>query len=168
MCPPSKNPPPPSDDDQEIRRAKSSPLPSEPHAPSPKPPSSAPRLYIILRADLPAGLAAAQACHVARRFTKEHPELTCPDDENLVLLAAQNEEELRELDLLLAWEAPLTYRSWFHEPDLPGDEPCGQLTAIAVEGSQTPETALVLRKLLSELPLAFRWLERCTILTAAA
>lgn len=102
------------------------------------------RLYIVVRQDLEAGLLAAQACHVARRFTREHPEVEVSEDENLLVLAAKNEPGLADLFALLQRRDSLASLSTFHEPDLDGS-----LTAIAAMGPAVP-------KLLSSYPRALR------------
>lgn len=102
------------------------------------------RLYIVVRQDLDAGLLTAQACHVTRRFTREHPEVEVPEDENLLVLAAKNEPGLVDVLDLLRSRDTLASLSTFHEPDLDGS-----LTAIAAVG---PAVA----KLLSSYPRALR------------
>ncbi len=122
-----------------------------------------PRLYVLLRGDLPPGLLLAQTGHVTRKFTRAFPQIPVPDDENLVVLAEKDEPSLLRRLELLQWEVPLASIEEFREPDLDGT-----LTAFAVHGGVTPETALLLRKLLSDLPLALKWLERYTLVRDAA
>ena len=123
--------------------------------------ASDPRLYVILRGDLPPGLLLAQTGHVARKFTRRFPDVgvlkggaeerETDEDESLIVLCEKDEPALHDRYLFLRWEAPLAPIVVFREPDL-GDG----LTAIAVHGGTTPETALLLRRLLSSLPLALR------------
>lgn len=126
-------------------------------------PAPDPRLYVILRGDLPPGLQLAQTGHVARKFTRRFPEIPALEDENLIVLAEKDERALLDRYLLLRWEAPLASIEEFHEPDL-----AGTLTALAVHGGSSPETSLHLRKLLSKLPLALEELGRQTRLHDAA
>lgn len=101
------------------------------------------KLYVITRRDLPAGLAAAQACHAVARFCLESPvrardwEREC----NLIVLAVDDEPALEQLRVQLEQQEaePVT----FHEPDLGGE-----LTALACREDARP--------LLSSLPLALR------------
>lgn len=102
------------------------------------------RLYIVVRQDLDAGLLAAQACHVTRRFTREHPHVDLPDDENLLVLSAKDEAGLQELVARLKFGDALAALSTFHEPDLDDS-----LTAIAAMGP-------AVQKLLSSYPKALR------------
>ncbi len=122
-----------------------------------------PRLYVILRADLPSGLLLAQTAHVVRKFTRRFPsagvlkgggqerEEDEDEDESLIVLCEADERALHDRYLFLRWEAPLAPIVEFREPDLDDG-----LTAIAVHGGTTPETSLLLRRLLSSLPLALR------------
>lgn len=96
------------------------------------------RLYVVVRADIPAGLQMAQACHVTREFTLAHPEEDV--GENLVVLHAPNE---RELLRLLHTASPMCLSTAFREPDLGG-----AFTAVAFSGDA--------RRHLSSLPLALR------------
>lgn len=96
------------------------------------------RLYVVVRADIPAGLQLAQACHVTREFTLAHPEEDV--GENLVVLHAPNEPELARL---VHTVDPLCLSSIFYEPDLGG-----AMTAVAFSGDA--------RRHLSSLPLALR------------
>lgn len=94
------------------------------------------RLYVIVRSDLPPGLQLAQACHATREFGNLYP--FCDVGENLVVLQAQDETELRTIvegcrGFLVA---P------FHEPDLGGE-----MTAAAISGAAKGR--------LRRLPLAF-------------
>ena len=97
------------------------------------------RLYVVVRADIPAGLQLAQACHVTREFTRAHPEEDV--GENLVVLAAKSEPELQELFTDARSVCP---RTAFYEPDLDG-----AMTAVALVGEA--------RRLLSSFPLALRY-----------
>lgn len=96
------------------------------------------RLYVVVRADLPAGLQMAQACHVTREFTLAYPEEDV--GENLVVLHARDEAELARL---LVSSDPLCLSKAFREPDLGG-----AMTAVAFSGDA--------QKHLSSLPLALR------------
>jgi hypothetical protein len=98
-----------------------------------------PRLYVVVRADLPPGLQLAQACHATREFGLRYPGLDLGD--NLVVLQVPGEAALHEL-LLEAGDRDLPAVA-FAEPDL-HDE----LTAAAFSGDA--------RALLSSLPLALR------------
>lgn len=95
--------------------------------------------YIVVRADLPDGAQAVQACHAMKRFTLEHHK--CAEIENLALLSVPSERAL--LDLLRRAEDAGVAISAFYEPDF-GDE----LTAIGL-GTNAG-------KLVSCLPLALR------------
>jgi hypothetical protein len=104
------------------------------------------KLYIITRADMPAGYQAVQSCHAIRQFTADHPDA---DNEwftksnYLVLLSVKNELELMRL-IINAFDAGLRY-SVFREPDVGG-----AITAIAIESH--PKAA----ELCKSLPLALR------------
>lgn len=117
-------------------------------------PSAGRRLYIIVRADLDAGLAAAQACHVARKFTRHFAAVPVEEDENLLVLAAKNEQELQAL---LERAGPLGPCSAFHEPDL-----ANSLTAIALGGDLLGGRAV--QRLVSQLPKALGWVSKSTFL----
>lgn len=104
------------------------------------------RLYIVVRADLPAGLQVAQAIHAAFQFSQQHPDLVRPwhqDSQYLVVLAAPSEHALRALSAK-AMQRGLPHSTWT-EPDL-GDE----ATAIAFAPGEAA------RRLCSSLPLAMR------------
>jgi peptidyl-tRNA hydrolase len=88
------------------------------------------KLYLIVRADLPPGLQAAQLVHAATVLCLEQTAAAMAwhrGVQNVVCLAAPNESELAQH----ARETAATGRqvATFHEPDLDG-----QLTAIAVLG----------------------------------
>lgn len=104
------------------------------------------RFYVVVRADLDAGLAAAQACHVARKFTRHFRDIPVEEDENLLVLAAKDEPHLQDL---LERAGPLGPCSAFHEPDL-----AGSLTAIALGGDLLGGRAV--QRLVSQLPKALR------------
>jgi hypothetical protein len=98
------------------------------------------RLYVVTRADLPAGTQACQAAHAAIDFTFEHPAVAAEwhrDSNTIAILAARNEPDLWSIR---ARHGDLAHTVFF-EPDLDG-----QLTAIAFE----PAAARRLRN----LPLA--------------
>lgn len=99
-----------------------------------------PKLYVVVRADLPAGQQAVQAVHAALAFQREHREV-CVGLDNLALLAAPDERSLAVL-IRSAGDAGVPWES-FQEPDL-GD----QLTAVALGPAA--------RRLVSSLPLALR------------
>jgi hypothetical protein len=132
---------------------------SEPRAKSQEPRApSGPRLYIVARGDLDPGLLAAQACHVARKFTRHFAAVPVEEDENLLVLAAKDEQELQAL---LALAGPLGPCSAFHEPDL-----AGSLTAIALGGDLLGGSAV--RRLVSQLPKALGWTQKGTFVRDAA
>lgn len=103
------------------------------------------RLYVIVRADLPAGLQMAQACHALRAFVEAHPDVDAQwhrdGGGNLVVLHARDEAHAAELEQRATGASLACAR--FVEPDLGG-----QLTAIAMCGQRA-------RRLLASLPLAF-------------
>lgn len=96
-------------------------------------------LYVVVRADLPAGLQLAQACHVTREFGQRFASLDV--GESLVVLHAPSESALVELAARASRDGVAL--AVFHEPDLGG-----AATAAAFDGRA--------RKLLSCLPLALR------------
>ena len=104
------------------------------------------RLYIVVRADLPAGSQMAQAIHAAFLFSQEHPDLTGlwhRDSQYLVVLAAPSEQALHDLSFK-ALHRGIPHSVW-SEPDM-GNE----LTALAfAPGNQA-------RRLCANLPLAMR------------
>ncbi len=88
-----------------------------------------PKLYIIVRSDLPPGAQVAQSCHALRLFVEEHPiidEHWHRHSNNLVCLQVENLPALLEL----AEKAELGghAHSVFVEPDF-DDQP----TAMALE-----------------------------------
>jgi len=100
------------------------------------------RLYLVTRADLPAGDQAVQAAHALQQFNVEHPQAArswFEQSNTLAFLAAPDETALQRL-LDRAFDKGLR-ASAFREPDL-GDS----LTAVAVE----PAGARLVRS----LPLA--------------
>lgn len=103
------------------------------------------RLYIVTRADLPAGAQIAQSCHALRAFVEAHPEIDRAwhtAGGNLVCLSVADERDLSEL-LADAMHGELLAVAGFWEQDFDGE-----LTAIALEGRA--------RRLVSSLPLALR------------
>lgn len=104
------------------------------------------RLYIAVSAELPLGLAAAQAVHAAFQFSRHRPDLVDPwlrDSSYLVIVTVADEDALialagRALDRGIAIE------TW-HEPDR-GDE----TTAVALQ------PGVVARRLCGNLPLLGR------------
>ncbi len=102
------------------------------------------KLYVVVRADLPAGAQLAQACHGLRAFVAAHPEIDrawYEQSNNLVCLAVPSEAHL--LELAARAEARDVATAVFREPD-EGDS----VTAIALG----PAGA----RLVSSLPLALR------------
>lgn len=100
------------------------------------------KLYVIVRADLPAGAQLAQSVHAAIAFAIEHRERTRgwhADSNNLVVLAVPDEVALSALS---ASAAELDHVE-FREPDFGGE-----LTAIALGAGA--------ERLVSSLPLALR------------
>ena len=100
------------------------------------------KLYLVTRADLPAGQQAVQACHAMRRFAEEHPTVErawFSGSETLALLAVKDEAGLVRV-VERAQDRGLRVAS-FREPDRGGE-----LTAIALEPGA--------RRLVRSLPLA--------------
>lgn len=104
------------------------------------------KLYIAVRADLPAGLQMAQSVHAAFQFAVAHPAATREwhfNSNYLVIVSVPNEAVLNDLAVkalaLGIAASPVT------EPDMDN-----QMTAIAF----TPGDAA--RRLLSQFPLALR------------
>lgn len=102
-----------------------------------------PKLYVVVRSDLPPGDQAVQAVHAAINFCQENADVAdrwfdCSN--HLALLQVRNENELK--DLIFKARFNDLRVSEFREPDL--DE---SLTAIAME----PEA----RRICSNLKLAF-------------
>lgn len=115
-------------------------------------PARVDRMYVVVRADLPAGLQAAQALHALREFAADYPEVEKRWHETsntIAILAVPDEAALAALveDLRRPWHGGEnhladTFVSEFREPDLGNS-----LTAICVE----PAGGRKLR----HLPLAF-------------
>lgn len=105
--------------------------------------TSDPKLYVVVRADLPAGQQAVQAVHAAIAFAMQNKELFQGDSplQNLALLAAPNERELCIL-IRKAEQAGIPWEG-FQEEDLNNS-----VTAVAF--------APAMRKLVSSLPKALR------------
>ena len=104
------------------------------------------KMFVVVRADLPAGAQAAQACHALVAFGIAHPELVRAwhdDSNNLVVLAAPDRAGLEQVYDRAACERGVAVTR-FHEPDFDG-----ALTAVALHGSTA-------HKLVSSLPLALR------------
>jgi len=100
------------------------------------------KLYLVTRADLPAGQQAVQAAHALREFVSQHEAIDrhwYETSNHLAILAVPNEEAL--LRLLERAEDQGLCVSAFKEPDR-GDE----TTAIALE----PKA----KRLCKNLPLA--------------
>lgn len=108
--------------------------------------STADRLYIITRADLPPGLQAAQAVHASFAFQHEHPAVTADwllRSNFLVIVAVPDEGTLH--DMIIDASLRGIRRTAVREPDL--DD---QITALALE----PGAAA--KRLCANLPLAMR------------
>ena len=102
------------------------------------------RLYLVTRADLPAGDQAVQAAHALTEFLVEHPEVARDwHDRNntLAFLVVPDERSLARL-LDRAFDRDVR-ASAFREPDLNGS-----LTAIAIEPTGS--------KLVRSCPLALQ------------
>lgn len=100
------------------------------------------KLYIIVRADLDAGLLVAQACHAVAAFAVAHPERHAAwhtGGKNIVVLAAADGAELDRLYAAAA-DASIA-RAVFYETDLGF-----ATTAIALSDEA--------KKLVAKLPLA--------------
>ena len=77
------------------------------------------KLYIVTRANLPAGLQIAQCCHALQSFNDQHPELATRWEGNIVILAAK---DLSELSTLTCELSRSRHRmACFHEPDIGGE-----------------------------------------------
>lgn len=103
------------------------------------------KLYIITRSDLAPGVRAAQLCHGMRQWSAEKPEADkewFEKSNTLVLLEVADEAELLKLAERASADGVACVS--FREPDMNN-----ALTAIAICGEYA-------RKLLSQLPLAFR------------
>lgn len=102
-----------------------------------------PKLYVVVRGDLPPGAQGCQAVHAALAFQRAQPDLFRGPDElrNLALLAAPDEAFLgRLLERAAAAGVPAAP---FHEEDLGGS-----LTAVAFGPA--------MQRLVSSLPKALR------------
>lgn len=102
------------------------------------------RLYVIVRADLPAGLQLAQSVHAFDALEQSRPDVVCAwrgSKANLIVLHATDRAELEQTAARLA-RAGVAYERFF-EPDIGND-----LTAIAACGAAA-------RKTLAHMPLAF-------------
>ena len=109
-------------------------------------PPGPPKLYVLVRGDIPPGYQIAQAIHAKDEFTHTHPELEKQwrDESNtIVVLNVHCQHELMD------WVHKASFQgirfAVFHEPDLEGEP-----TAAAFEhGSSSSE-------LFSRLPLALK------------
>lgn len=102
------------------------------------------KLYVVVRADLPAGAQLAQACHGMRAFVAAHPDVDrawYEGSNNLVCLQVPGEAEL--LALARRAEERGVPVAVFREPDF-----ADEVTAVAI----APAGA----RLVSSLPLALR------------
>lgn len=105
------------------------------------------RLYIVVRADIGAGMALAQSCHAVAAFGTAFPGPFAAwhrGESNIVCLQARDERHLRELFAALPHGA---LSASFHEPDL-----AGAMTAFACD--KRP-------KQWSSLPLALKQHRMC-------
>jgi hypothetical protein len=105
-----------------------------------------PKLYIVSRRDLPAGVQACQAIHSVIEFIFMFPEETknWHDTSNhIVFLEADDDEHLGQL-MADAYQLGI-YSVGFHEPNLDND-----LTSVVFEPT------LKSKELLKELPLALK------------
>lgn len=87
------------------------------------------KLYLVTRADIPAGYQAVQSCHALRQFVAEHPQRDqewFTTSNYLALLVVKNEIEL--MRLIIAANDHGVKWSAFREPDVDG-----KITAIALE-----------------------------------
>jgi len=103
------------------------------------------KMYVITRADLSAGLRAAQSCHALRQFVADHPASDrrwYEHSNNLVVLEARDQQHLQQLADQLG-QAGCEVAA-FREPDLGGE-----LTAVAALGEGA-------KRCVSSLPLALR------------
>lgn len=99
-----------------------------------------------MRADLPAGLQAAQACHAAFEFSDQHAEDTTAwlrGSNYLIIVSVPDEYEL--MGLMEQAASKDIYFTAVREPDI-GDE----LTAVAFK------PGVAAQKLCASLPLALR------------
>ena len=104
------------------------------------------KLFIVVRADLPVGLAAAQAVHSAFAFATRHPCITGPwqrESQFLVIVTVPDEIALIAL-ASNALARNLEISTW-HEPDMGGEA-----TALALE------PGIAARRLCANLPLLGR------------
>lgn len=107
-------------------------------------PAGTAKLYVIGRADLPAGLRAAQMFHAARLYASEFPYVESEwyrRSNTIVLLEVPDRQALEQL-----WEKSRTANTGvaFREPDFLDDG----ITALCLG----PDAS----KLVSSIPLAFR------------
>jgi peptidyl-tRNA hydrolase len=100
------------------------------------------KLYVIVRADLPLGQQAVQACHALREFVQHHAETDrhwYETSNHLAILSVPNEVALNRL----IWKAEMQGLKYsvFKEPDRDNET-----TAIALEPAA--------RRICRNLPLA--------------
>lgn len=98
---------------------------------------------MAVRADLPPGLAAAQAVHAAFLFAHQHPSITGPwqrDSQYLIIVSVPDEIALIAL-ASRALEAGIEISTW-SEPDMADEK-----TAVALQPGK------VAQRLCSNLPL---------------
>jgi peptidyl-tRNA hydrolase len=104
------------------------------------------RLYIVVRADLPPGLMAAQAVHAAFHFSQSYPDMVTRwlnASNYLVIVSVSDEEALHDVISKARGRGIVAFG--VREPDL--DE---QLTAVALQPGQ------IARRLCSSMPSALR------------
>jgi len=103
------------------------------------------RLYVVVRADLPPGQQAVQACHAVTEYLY-YNESVPPEARTIVLLSVRDEAALLrlvdEIELRLGLARGMAPVAIFREPDLDG-----QATALAT-------AAPTVRRLMRTLPLA--------------
>lgn len=107
----------------------------------------APFHYVVVRADLPIGIIAANIVHATGESTALWLALTSegwPENMHAVVVTVPDEDALRRLDHKL-WEARVP-RARIHEPDAPYD---GQMMALGLFPGRKED----LRRHLSSLPL---------------
>lgn len=114
------------------------------------------KLFLVTRADLPAGQQAVQAAHAMREFAEHHPEhdrAWYRESNTLAFLAVPNERALGVL-LKKARRRDIPVAA-FHEPDRNNE-----MTAIALDHAG--------RGLVSDLPLALAERSHSSVGRAAA
>lgn len=77
------------------------------------------KMYIVVRADLPAGLQLPQACHALQLMNDQHPEVVAGWRGNIAVLAARDKQHMSELVTSLQRSGIVV--NVFLEPDEGGD-----------------------------------------------